>query len=232
MMNLTSILMYRLINATDGKTKIYKSYAHFLRRKDKTVNGVSPEFAAANPNFKQENISNLGCWNCTKCTACVDCVNCVNNVVGFQNVNCDYCDSCVQCKNCQCLNGEKKQVVEINKTEIFATKEAFDRRKDKTVNGVSPKFAAENIYWVQENTTNVGCWNCVNCSHCTDCIDCQNLSQCFRSWSCEYGTHLKDCYACSQCHYCELCENCLNCDGCSQCEYCFNGRGLFTNKDL
>ena len=44
------------------KTQIFETYQDFLSREDKEINGVSPEFAEANPNYKEDNKTNKGCW--------------------------------------------------------------------------------------------------------------------------------------------------------------------------
>lgn len=57
-------------------TEKFSSYGDFLRRKDQTLNGVSPEFAQAHPNFAEENKSNEGCWDCSDCSDCSRCSGC------------------------------------------------------------------------------------------------------------------------------------------------------------
>lgn len=65
-------------------TLIFKSWIEFINREDKLLNGVSEDFAAANPNFEKDNESNEGCWNCTRssrssrCTDCTDCSRCTD----------------------------------------------------------------------------------------------------------------------------------------------------------
>ena len=61
-------------------TQIFSSWEDFFQRPDKGVNGVSAEFAAANPKFAEENETNLGCWNCIGCTGCTDCYGCSNTM--------------------------------------------------------------------------------------------------------------------------------------------------------
>ena len=68
------------------KTKIYSTYAEFSEREDKTINGVSPEFAAQHPNWEQDNKTNTGCWNCTSCEGCIECV---------------WCSGCIECVWCR-----------------------------------------------------------------------------------------------------------------------------------
>ena len=54
------------------KTEIYENIEAFWAREDKTINGVSPAFAAANPKYAEER-GNEGCWNCSGCSRCSDC---------------------------------------------------------------------------------------------------------------------------------------------------------------
>jgi len=81
---------------TKNRTGVFKNFGHFLERLDKTVNGVSPEFAKRNPNYANDNQSNTGCWNCANCIGCVDCFFCES---------CNNCKLCIACKNsCRSLN--------------------------------------------------------------------------------------------------------------------------------
>ena len=54
-------------------TKIYASYSDFLKRENKSENGVSEEFAKNNPNFLEDNATNEACWNCSSCSYCSYC---------------------------------------------------------------------------------------------------------------------------------------------------------------
>jgi hypothetical protein len=69
-------------------------------------------------------------------------------------------------------------------TQIFKTYLEFSKRDNKSINGVSPKFAENHPNWEDENKTNKGCWNCSGCSGCSDCSGC---SGCY---------HRSDCYDC------------------------------------
>lgn len=53
-------------------TLIFKSFEEFQQREDKSVNGVSQEFADNHTYFEADNETNKGCWNCTLCTLCTD----------------------------------------------------------------------------------------------------------------------------------------------------------------
>lgn len=77
--------------SNESRTKIFKSRAKFIRRSDQDVNGVSEEFAAAHPDYAEQNKTNYGCWNCSGCTDCMDCRGCIN---------CSDCRRCIDCTDC------------------------------------------------------------------------------------------------------------------------------------
>lgn len=79
------------------KTVIFDTYQDFQKREDKETNGVSPEFARENPNYKKENESNKGCWNCEECEECEECEGCV------VCKKCKRCEECEGCKGCEDL---------------------------------------------------------------------------------------------------------------------------------
>jgi hypothetical protein len=58
------------------KTEIFKSKKDFLNRSDRSINGVSEEFAKNNPEYKKENETNKACWNCSDCSRCSGCFGC------------------------------------------------------------------------------------------------------------------------------------------------------------
>lgn len=47
-------------------TTIFATFQAFANRADQTTNGVSPAFAASNPNYAQLNAKNADCWNAVK----------------------------------------------------------------------------------------------------------------------------------------------------------------------
>ena len=59
-----------------NQTQVFKSYSDFLKRVDKTVNGVSEDFAKKNTDYLENNNTNKGCWNCKGCSDCFDCSGC------------------------------------------------------------------------------------------------------------------------------------------------------------
>jgi len=78
-------------------TQIFNTYADFAVREDRKVNGVSPEFAEANPNWESDNASNEGCWNCRSCSYCRSCSDCS---YCSDCRSCSYCSSCSYCRSC------------------------------------------------------------------------------------------------------------------------------------
>ena len=92
-------------------------------------------------------------------------------------------------------------------TQIFENHKAFTERENKSVNGVSPEFAAENPEWDIESE-NKGCWNCSHCSRCYGCYGCYGCSHC---------SHCSDCSHCSRCYGCYGCSLCSRCSRCSDC---------------
>ncbi len=58
-----------------AKTQIFKDYDEFLAREDKSLNGVTAEFAKENHIDIDKDDGNVGCWNCVGCVRCVGCVD-------------------------------------------------------------------------------------------------------------------------------------------------------------
>jgi hypothetical protein len=88
------------------QTLVFNTYQDFLKREDKSVNGVTPEFAKANPNYEKDNETNKGCWNCKICEHCLFCTCCINlkysigcsNILDPENYKGGKVDLC--CKSC------------------------------------------------------------------------------------------------------------------------------------
>lgn len=86
------------------KTLIFDTYEDFKNRENEAINGVSPFFAKANPDFEKQNETNMGCFNCIDCTYSkhsVDCVSCENVTSCHDCFECVNCIGCVSCKNCE-----------------------------------------------------------------------------------------------------------------------------------
>lgn len=74
-------------------TQIFSSFKEFCDREDKMVNGVSPDFASAIPDWEENNASNKGCWecyNCVDCVFCTDCTGCTCCVGRVDYINVSY----------------------------------------------------------------------------------------------------------------------------------------------
>lgn len=59
-------------------THVFNNKSEFDNRPDKFINGVSAEFAYSRPNYKEDNETNISCWNCSNCINCYECSNCDN----------------------------------------------------------------------------------------------------------------------------------------------------------
>ena len=76
------------------------------------------------------------------------------------------------------------------KTLIYKSREEFDAREDRSLNGVSEQFAKANRDYEAQNENNSGCYDCSGCSDC------------------------------SRCYRCSYCSDCSRCSGCSRCSRC------------
>ena len=77
-----------------------------------------------------------------------------------------------------------------NKIQKFSSKNEFDKREDKTING----------YLVGNNFPNLinceGCWECNNCESCVNCTYCSNCVNCT---TCQFTHDSVDCKNCYDC---------------------------------
>ena len=81
---------------TKGLLQVFDSYLDFENREDKKVNGFSKEMvdliierygSFEIEKWKDDQESNIGCWNCIHCTDCESCYDCRH---------CDACtNSCI-----------------------------------------------------------------------------------------------------------------------------------------
>jgi len=92
-------------------TRVFNSFEEFKNRIKKSVNGVSRQFALANPDYAIKNKTNNGCWNCADSFKCSDCVDC------------DNCFCCVECENSSGLVDKYKH--NNKKHNNFCAKEAI-----------------------------------------------------------------------------------------------------------
>jgi len=159
------------------KTQIFETYDQFQNRKDKSVNGVSPEFARAYPNWRQMNETNAGCWNCVNCKGCSDCINCdrCNDCVNCYGcgwctdcdnctdcnhcANCDYCINCDDCSDCEDCNN--CYICLANKNISFLIRgEKFTPPKIPNIH--QKVYAAAS----QENALDMAEWHTCETTHC------------------------------------------------------------------
>lgn len=103
--------------------RVFKSYEDFLAREDKTLNGVSAEYAQTFNSLRsfhdsviKGNKTNVGCWNCTHCRYCLDCVNCT------LCKNSERLDSCIKCSNSEDLTFASDMV---ENTQAISTRNVY-----------------------------------------------------------------------------------------------------------
>ena len=84
-----------------SKTEIFNSYEEFLNRPDKSINGISINFALKYPNYEKDNETNNNCYNCLNCNNCINCDYCINC---SYCTNSSLCDEYHHCTNCYCNN--------------------------------------------------------------------------------------------------------------------------------
>ena len=148
-------------------TKIYKSYESFLNRKDKKANGVSQEFANANPEYVAQNASNISCWNCNDCNDCNDCNHCISCS------DCNYCNYCNDCNDCNyCIS-------------CSSCNHCSDCNYCNYCNRCNGCISCSS------------CSSCSDCNHCNYCNDCNYCNYCNYCNHCISCNHCNDCNHCS-----------------------------------
>ena len=127
-------------------TKIFQNIEAFWSREDRTENGVSPEFAAANPNWEKDNDSNEGCWDCSGCFRCSDCSGCSD---------CSDCSGCFGCSDCSGCSGLQ------NASPVEATENSG--MKIPVIENIHTKvFEAAS----KPNALDMGTWHTCDTTHC------------------------------------------------------------------
>ena len=125
-------------------TKVFKTYKKFQNRKDKSANGVSPEFAKRHPNWRAMNKTNEGCWECINCNYCARCTNCTNCT------NCAYCTDCTDCYGCS----------ENNNSSFTISGEKLTPPKIEKIH--QKVYAAAS----QQGALNMATWHTCETTHC------------------------------------------------------------------
>lgn len=82
---------------TSNKTVVFYSYKDFLKRKDKSINGVSEYMAKKYPDYRKDNSTNKGCWDCRKCRNCTDCTDCWYARNSYKCFKCSYSSNLKYC---------------------------------------------------------------------------------------------------------------------------------------
>lgn len=106
------------------------------------------------------------------------------------------------------------------KTQIFKDYSEFENREDKSLNGVTPKFASDNPGYEADNATNDGCFDCEGCTKCSGCMYCSSCTDCADCMGC------KNCKNCADCVDCEDCKNCCECIDYTDADFVAPGVGV------
>ena len=160
------------VKTPEVKTKIFNSFKEFLSRSNKSINGVTANFAENNANYIEINQSNMGCWDCINCINCIGCNDCQN------------CQNCQNCHNCHnCLISEQCCICKNSSHCNFCTNCTNCNSCTSCTNCKNCKFS-------------VNCNSCKlsgNCYHCTKCRECSNCLNCFNCMVC---INLQNCLNC------------------------------------
>lgn len=94
-------------------------------------------------------------------------------------------------------------------TLIFDTYQDFvlyrdNNGSDSTIkcNGVSKEFAELHPDYMQQNETNIYCFDCFDCTNCSDCLrctECDSIYKCVECVNCKDSTCLNNCNSCIFC---------------------------------
>ena len=163
-----------------AKTQIFENKEQFDAREDKSINGVSHEFAERHPNWAEMNESNTGCWDCWGCVDCVDCTNCnlCNDCINCSDCkNCTWCEDCdnctdcyrcYRCKNCENCSGSRNcehcdncYYCDKGKNLSFVA-QGKEFTPPKIPNIHQKVYAAAS----QENALDMAEWHTCNTTHC------------------------------------------------------------------
>lgn len=87
----------------------------------------------------------------------------------------------------------------------------------KSCNGFDEEFIKDHPNYIEDNKTNINCWNCETSTDCVSCSDLTNCTFCHDCHNCQSCTDCKECTDCSNCHDCNDMEDCQNCDNCKTC---------------
>jgi hypothetical protein len=137
-------------------TQIFESYGAFLKRTDKTINGVTQAFADANPGWGKDG-NNGGYWNCSGCSDYLGCSDCFPDIPIIENIH-QKILAAIQdngnslnmsewhtCNTTHCrggwavfLAGEKGKELENNTSTLFAAMQIY--KASSPIRVYSPRF--------------------------------------------------------------------------------------------
>jgi len=126
----------------------------------------------------------------------------------------------------------------MNKTEIFKDYNAFLKRTDKSVNGVTDGFIENmkrtnpNYDYQQDNQTNIGCFCCYNCEKCKECNFSRHCMDCEKSYCINHCVNCVDCVDCFNCVACVGCEDSYFLDNRTEIHHLYNVEDSSTKKKL
>ena len=135
------------------KTQIFENKEQFDAREDKSINGVSHEFAERHPNWAEMNETNLGCWNCTDCIDCNDCNDCHNCHACDNCGSCETCENCKDFYNCYSCSGGKS-------SSFLMRGKKFTPPKIENIHQKVYEAAS------QDGALNMGSWHTCETTHC------------------------------------------------------------------
>ncbi len=147
------------------ETKIYPSYAAFLKRENQDSNGVSQTFADGNPAWEKMNKTNKACWSCSgcsdclRCSGCSDCSDCSGCSDCLRCSGCSGCSDCLRCSGCSdCLRCSGCSDMALAKATTPGPMSDIPKIKD-----IHQKiFAAAS----GEGALNMGDWHTCETTHC------------------------------------------------------------------
>jgi hypothetical protein len=114
-------------------------------------------------------------------------------------------------------NNTENRVIQKPVTRVYNSYDDFLNRENKQDNGVSVAFDNEHPDYIDQNKTNMGCYDCIDCLHCKDCIRCTDCYDCVDCSDCSKCKRCLDCSSCNRCRECKRCTDCIGRKYCTDC---------------
>jgi len=169
------------------KTEIFETYQAFLARPNKAINGVSPDYAGANPDYENQNSSNVACWNCIDC---IDCENCKYCRASTDCVGCIRCSECSDCKSSKDLLRCEGCIKCNNCSRCIYCENCQECTKCVSCKNSRDSLECNSCKSVINCTSCTSCTNCVGCRSCDKCHNCCYSDCCFQCDSCNHSINL------------------------------------------